>query len=67
MISQPVGSLITIQFSDFDIEGHYDCAYDFLEVRDGDNENSTLIGRFCGDPTTTPPPIESTHNYLWMK
>lgn len=40
--------------------------YDYLAVRDGDNENSTLIGRFCGDPSRTPETIVSTLNYVWM-
>jgi len=35
-------------------------------VRDGDNENSTLIGRFCGDPSRIPDPIISSFNYLWF-
>jgi len=37
-----------------------------LAVRDGDNENSTLIGRFCGDPSRIPDPIISSFNYLWF-
>ena len=43
---------------DFDIEGSYNCNFDYLEIRDGDNENSTLIGKFCGDPSLTPDPSE---------
>ena len=38
-----------------------------FKVRDGDNSNSTLIGRFCGDPHQAPATILSTHNYIWMK
>ena len=26
----------------------------FLEIRDGDTRNSSLIGTFCGDPSRTP-------------
>ena len=40
--------------------------YDYLAVRDGDNENSTLIGRFCGDPSRIPDPFISSFNYLWF-
>nr|CAD7261777.1 unnamed protein product [Timema shepardi] len=37
-------------------------------IRDGDNENSTLIGTYCGeDNDMVPPPVLSTHNYLWIK
>ena len=41
---------------DFDIEGSYNCAFDYIEIHDGDNENSTLIGKYCGDPSLTPDP-----------
>ena len=54
--------------SDFDIEGTFGdhCMFDYIEMRDGDNENSTLIGRFCGDQSLAPELITSTFNYLWM-
>lgn len=35
-----------------------------MEVRDGHNENSTLIGRYCREP---PSEIISSYNYLWLK
>ncbi|OWK15238.1 TLL1, partial [Cervus elaphus hippelaphus] len=47
------------------IERHDSCAYDYLEVRDGTNESSPLIGRFCG--YDKPEDIRSTSNTLWMK
>ena len=58
----------SIFFSEFDIEGSWDgnCAYDYLELRDGDDQNSTLIGRFCGDQSVAPDMITSTYNYLWI-
>lgn len=51
----------------FDIEGSFNCAYDYLEIRDGDNENSTLISKVCGDPSFMPDPIESTMNYVFLR
>ena len=47
------------------IERHDSCAYDYLEVRDGDSESSDLIGKFCG--YDTPNDIKSTNNNLWIK
>ena len=32
LISQPLGSVIALQFLDFQIETHYRCAYDYVEV-----------------------------------
>ena len=57
-----------IQFCrDFDIEaGWISCDYDYLEIRDGDNSNSTVLGRYCGDSSVTPDPILSSYNQLYM-
>ncbi len=67
VISQPPGTRIHLEFMEFDVESHSDCMFDYLEVRDGDNENSTLIGKFCGGPTSIPAPVDSQHNYLWLR
>ena len=47
------------------IERHDSCAYDYLEVRDGHSESSTLIGRYCG--YEKPDDIKSTSSRLWLK
>lgn len=47
------------------IERHDNCAYDYLEVRDGNSESSPLLGRFCG--YDKPDDIKSSSNQLWMK
>ncbi|KAI6073610.1 Metalloendopeptidase [Aix galericulata] len=47
------------------IERHDSCAYDYLEIRDGSSEASSLIGRYCG--YDKPDDIKSTSNKLWMK
>ncbi|KAK1175725.1 tolloid-like protein 1 isoform X1 [Acipenser oxyrinchus oxyrinchus] len=56
---------VGLSFQAFEIERHDNCAYDYLEVRDGNTENSPLIGRFCG--YDKPEDIRSTSNILWMK
>lgn len=40
---------VSLRFDTFDLESHDQCAYDFVEVRDGETESSDLIGRFCGN------------------
>lgn len=40
---------ISLRFDVFDLEPHDSCAYDYVEVHDGDNLDSNLIGRFCGN------------------
>lgn len=47
------------------IERHDSCAYDYLEVRDGNSETSPLLGRFCG--YDKPDDIKTSSNQLWMK
>lgn len=47
------------------IERHDSCAYDYLEVRDGHSESSTLIGRYCG--YEKPDDTKSTSSRLWLK
>lgn len=39
--------------------------YDFLEIRDGPDAESRLIGVFCG--FKTPPDMRSTSNNLFVK
>ncbi|XP_053480258.1 bone morphogenetic protein 1a isoform X3 [Ictalurus furcatus] len=59
------GYHVGLTFQSFEIERHDSCAYDYLEVRDGNSENSPLLGRFCG--YDKPDDIKSSSNQLWMK
>src|SRR5688572_17937578 len=47
------------------VESHDHCVYDYLEVRDGGEDNSPLLGKICGNKT--PPDIKSTGNVLYVK
>jgi len=39
-----------------------------LQIRDGDNDKSTLIALLCGTIEKLPElPYLSTHNYMWLK
>uniref|UniRef100_A0A8C6U8I4 Metalloendopeptidase n=1 Tax=Neogobius melanostomus TaxID=47308 RepID=A0A8C6U8I4_9GOBI len=59
------GYHVGLTFQSFEIERHDSCAYDYLEVRDGNSENGPLLGRFCG--YDKPDDIKSSSNQLWMK
>ncbi|KAK3106526.1 hypothetical protein FSP39_021900 [Pinctada imbricata] len=65
-ISVATGDTITLTFDTMDIEGPTGttCNYDFVEVRDGPDENSALFNRFCGN--TIPSPLTSTGNNLYI-
>ena len=51
-IRVPKGKVVTFQFSLFDVENHSFCKYDYLEIRDGWENQSPQLGRYC---TTRPP------------
>ncbi|NWS43340.1 PAMR1 protease, partial [Probosciger aterrimus] len=56
------GFNIELRFSMLSLEFDYMCQYDYVEVRDGDNLDSQIIKKFCGNGR--PPPIRSTGSSL---
>uniref|UniRef100_A0A4W6CKG4 Metalloendopeptidase n=1 Tax=Lates calcarifer TaxID=8187 RepID=A0A4W6CKG4_LATCA len=56
---------VGLSFQSFEIERHDNCAYDYVEVRDGNSESSPLLGHFCG--YDKPDDIKSSSNQLWLK
>ena len=71
IISQPTGmyvNLTVLMFDTYDIDcetAFVDAGYDFLEIRDGNSEESPLIGRFCGNKI--PASMYSTNNNMWIR
>ncbi|ELU00391.1 hypothetical protein CAPTEDRAFT_221124 [Capitella teleta] len=64
-ITVPESYSVALRFQSFEIENHDNCVYDYLEVRDGHNEDSPLIGKFCG--YKVPTDIKSLSNKLYVK
>ncbi|XP_065491555.1 inactive serine protease PAMR1 isoform X2 [Caloenas nicobarica] len=56
------GLNIELRFYMLSLEFDYMCQYDYVEVRDGDNLDSRIIKKFCGNER--PPPIRSTGSSL---
>ena len=85
IVSMTNGTRINLRVMDMDIEyttdyydyyGNYDyhqtggmTCFDYLEIRDGDSENSELLGKYCGDGNVLSLPIsmQSTQEYLWIR
>lgn len=44
VITVPVTHSLTLTFDKFDVEESSKCKYDYVEIRDGDDASSTLIG-----------------------
>ncbi|XP_065072088.1 uncharacterized protein LOC135696579 [Rhopilema esculentum] len=64
-IEVPDDKAVSFKFSLFDVEPHVFCKYDYLELRDGWNERSPQLGRYC---TTRPPyGLKSTQNKVKIK
>ncbi|XP_077987230.1 mannan-binding lectin serine protease 1-like [Glandiceps talaboti] len=55
------GSRISLTFLDLATEG-FGCSFDYVIVKDGDNEDADEIDRFCGN--TIPEPVLSTGNSI---
>ncbi|XP_024877465.1 tolloid-like protein 2 isoform X4 [Temnothorax curvispinosus] len=64
-LSVPQDYQVALKFQSFEIENHDSCVYDYVEVRDGHNNDSPLIGVYCG--YKIPPDIKSTGNKLLVK
>ena len=47
------------------MENHDNCVYDYLEMRDGHEDDSPLIGKYCG--YKVPEDIRSSSNKLYVK
>ncbi|XP_061886936.1 bone morphogenetic protein 1-like isoform X2 [Entelurus aequoreus] len=59
------GYEVGLVFQSFELESHDSCAYDYVEVRDGDSDLGPLLGRHCGHDK--PGNIKSSSNQLWLK
>jgi len=47
------------------VENHDNCVYDYVEVRDGIDSSSPLLGKYCG--YRIPDDIRSSNNQLYVK
>ena len=56
---------IALKFLSFELENHESCVYDYVEIRDGNSENSNFLGKFCG--LKIPSELHSTGNELWIR
>ena len=62
LISWPNGEFVNVSFLTMDI----DCQ-DYIEMRDGNTENSPLMGRVCGGRSNIPDFIITTQNKLRLR
>ena len=64
----PLLAFNEIKIDKFDLgEGDDSCTINFLELRDGANETSPLLGRFCGSSPDNISSLISNHSNVWLK
>ncbi|XP_029168402.1 cubilin-like [Nylanderia fulva] len=61
-IQLPAGARIRATWLRFNLEPSSSCQFDFVEIYDGPNRLSQLLGRYCG--SDMPPAIKSNSNTL---
>ena len=84
-ISQPAGTAIHISIAKMEIEytpdyyenyNDYDyhqfdgnTCFDLLEIRDGNSQESALLGKYCGnsDVLSLPIAMQTTGEHLWLR
>lgn len=65
IIQAPAGHQIRLKANKFVLENHDNCHFDYVEVRNGASNSSTLLGKFCG--TNFPSNIRSFSNTLYLR
>ncbi|KAK9396207.1 cubilin [Crotalus adamanteus] len=63
ILRSPINHMISLFFSSFNLED-LACQYDYLEVRNGSDINSPLLGKYCGN--TVPNPIFPKNHVIYL-
>ncbi|CAG0918336.1 unnamed protein product [Notodromas monacha] len=56
-----------LNFTDFDVEAHRNCSYDYVAIYDGPDSNSPLLGQFCGSSLPEGNPFQATGNQVTVR
>uniref|UniRef100_A0A8B9GL35 Cubilin n=1 Tax=Amazona collaria TaxID=241587 RepID=A0A8B9GL35_9PSIT len=65
ILRAPQNHTISLFFHAFSLEDSTQCSHDFLEVRNGSDVQSPLLGRFCGN--TVPSPIFPKNHVVYLR
>ncbi|XP_015242766.1 PREDICTED: bone morphogenetic protein 1-like isoform X2 [Cyprinodon variegatus] len=64
-LSTTPGHRIKLIFNEVDMEAHLECAYDHLEIFDGEDVRAPTLGHFCGNKL--PAPILSSSSKMFLR
>ncbi|TMW47074.1 hypothetical protein DOY81_007853 [Sarcophaga bullata] len=62
----PPGTQMELRIEVFDVEVSKNCSKDYLEIRNGGSNHTTLLGYFCGNITAIPRNIPSFTNQMYL-
>ncbi|KAM8810851.1 cubilin [Eudromia elegans] len=65
VLRAPLNHTISLFFHAFSLQDSIQCSHDFLEVRNGSDVRSPLLGRFCGN--TVPSPIFPKNHVVYLR
>ncbi|KAG4066297.1 hypothetical protein HA402_000521 [Bradysia odoriphaga] len=60
------GSLVQLLFTDLELEEHYECYFDYIEIFDGRSSAAKSLGKYCA-LNLVPVPILSTSNEIFIR
>ncbi|KAI9577187.1 hypothetical protein GQX74_015641 [Glossina fuscipes] len=66
ILNTPPGTQLELNIEIFDLEYTKDCSHDWLDIRNGGSNQSTLIGHFCGNISSVPRNIPSFTNQMYL-
>lgn len=64
LIHSVTGEPVHVDITTMDVEDHWNCDYDRVEIYDGISEHCPLIHTYCGDDDFTPVSAESGHAFI---
>ena len=68
LISEPYGTYVNVSILSLDIDCHDESsASDFIEMRDGQADESPLMAKFCGNGSNVPKFMHTSQNYLRIR
>jgi len=67
LISRPDGTYLNLSLINMDINCHAAGGSHYIEMRDGDSQDSPLMAKFCGNGSTVPAFLVTIQNHLRIK
>nr|XP_006822914.1 PREDICTED: tolloid-like protein 1-like [Saccoglossus kowalevskii] len=64
LIIGAAGHRLELEFDEFDLEQHQECAYDHVMIYDGDSEENRILGRYCGNHN--PQTVTASSNKMYI-